>query len=86
MRVPGAVDAKAGIQWRIGRPVRVDAVVLIAIVVGREQTKMGIGVDAAAVFVIGEIYFSRAGRELAGSSGGINGTRRSWKNEWQQLR
>src|ERR1700730_1564788 len=84
--VPGAVIAKTGIQRRIGGPVRVDSVVLIAIVVGREQTKMGVGVDAAAVFVISEVYFSRARRERPGSGGGINGTRCSWKNEWQQFR
>ena len=62
--VPGAVHAKAGIERRIRRPVRVDTVVLIAVIVGREQTETRVGIYAAAVFVIAEIYFPRAGREL----------------------
>src|ERR1700688_2432645 len=85
MGVSRAFDAKAGVQWSVGWPVRVDTVILIAVVVSREQTKTRVGVDAAAIFVIAEVYFSRTSRERPGSSGGINGARGSWKNEWQQL-
>src|SRR5690348_5350542 len=80
-----AVHGEARHQRSVTRPVRVNAVVAVGVVVTRNQAKPGVGVQAAAEFVVAQVDFSRIGGKSTRTRGRIHRARSGRLNVLQKL-
>src|SRR5579872_1072053 len=75
MSLSGTVDGEAGVQRRVARPVGIDAVIAVEIIVGGYKSgDAGVGIEASAEFVVVQVDRIRTG----GENPGTVGTDRTW--------